>query len=528
MIINKKNYNFSAALFLLFCAFILVLGIRGISGNPTAQELNLPQWKENGPLELSPERGRFTLTYSVAEDGTFKFSESLAKFAMPDLVVNPSGQYVSMFAPSVSFLVLPGFILGKYFGASQTGTFAVIALFALFNIILIRSIAIRLGASMPAASLGAFTFAFATPAFAYAGTLYQHHISVFIILLGIYALIRWNTYWSLALVWFLTALSFTVDNPNIFFMLPVALFALGRIIIVKNKNDIFSVKIKFFGFIGFLAVIFPVAFFLWFNNISNGSPFQLSGTLPSAQDIAEQTEKPSAGIPEEDFQQEKSAIGFFKTRNLTNGFYIHFLSPDRGMINYAPIILIGIFGIIFLYRKNAAYANLLAAVIGLNVLLYSMWGDPCGGWAFGSRYLIPAYAMLAIGLGIVLTQWRKNTVFLIIFFVFFSYSAKVNTLGALTSIANPPQIEILELEKKSGKVEKYTYERNEDYLKNTGSKSFIYQAFLKNKLSAQAYFEIIIVFICLGALILLFGSKIFEQLNNKNRDYENKFIKIIY
>lgn len=518
-IIIEKKIIFSI-FFIFFCVLVLALCVKGLPGNPTSEELNLPQWKENGPLELSPERGRFTLTYSIAENRSLEFSESLAKFAMPDLVVAPSGHYVSMFAPSVSFLALPGFIIGKYFGISQVGAFAVIALFAIFNIILIRSIAVRLGANSIAASLGAFIFIFATPAFAYAATLYQHHISTFVILFSVYALIRWNNFWSLALVWFLAAFSITVDNPNIFFMLPIAVCALGKIIIIQNKKNNFSVKVKLLGFLSFFAVIFPAVFFLWFNTASNGSAFQLSGTLPSAKISAVQPEKSSAIAMDEDVRQEKSAIGAFNTRNLTNGFYIHFLSPDRGVINYAPVILVGILGIIFLYRKNATYANLLTAIIGLNVLLYSMWGDPYGGWAFGSRYLIPSYAMLAIGIGIILTQWRKNIIFLIVFFALFNYSAKINILGALTSNANPPQIEILELEKMTGRIEKYTYERNRQYLEEKGSKSFVFQTYFKDKATAQNYYYLVYGLIVAVAAFLLLLLK-FADFNF------NKIIRII-
>ena len=43
---------------------------------------------------------------------------------------------------------------------------------------------------------------------------------------------------------------------------------------------------------------------------------------------------------------------FFKTRNLLNGFYIHLLSPDRGIIYYAPVILLGLLGFLFLLAKK--------------------------------------------------------------------------------------------------------------------------------------------------------------------------------
>src|SRR3990167_10895887 len=120
-------------LFIIFCAVILALGLRGIRGNPTSEDLNYQYWKDEGPLELSPDRGKYALTYSIVEDKSFKFSLPVARFATPDLgYVN--GQYVSLFAPGVSFITIPGYILGKSFGAAQVGPFAIIALFALLNV----------------------------------------------------------------------------------------------------------------------------------------------------------------------------------------------------------------------------------------------------------------------------------------------------------------------------------------------------------------------------------------------------------
>ncbi len=509
---NKRKifeYLFKA-IFILSCVFILSLSLRGLPGNPTSEEINTNNWKEGGPFELSPERSRYALLYSVVEDKSLQFSYSLAKFVAPDLGVSKDGKYVSLFAPGVSFLLIPGYIIGEYFGIAQVGSFAMIALFALLNVILVRAIAICLGADNISASIGAFVFIFATPAFAYAVTIYQHHISTFIILLSIYALMRWKNYWSLALIWFLFGFSIVVDNPNLFFMIPIAVYAFSRIVVVADDNDKYMINIKLAGFLTFIAVILPIGFFLWFNNASHGNAFQLSGTLNSATVVKEEdeslqskAEKKLASKDGEIYKKEKNAIGFFNTRNLINGFYIHFLSPDRGIINYAPIILFGAIGLFMLYRGNSYYANLLIAVIGFNILLYSMWGDPYGGWAFGSRYLIPAYALFGIGIGIFLTHWRKNIIVIAIFFAVFSYSAWVNSLGALTSNANPPRVEILELEKISGVEQKYTYERNSQYLKNVGSKSYVFQSYAKNMMEAESYHMLVYVLIVLSAAISL-------------------------
>jgi hypothetical protein len=507
--------------FFLFCCLIMSLTLRGNSGNPDAGALNTPAWTSEGPLELSPDRGRFALLYSVVEDKSVKFSISLARFATPDLAVNKNGEYVSLFAPGVSFLAIPGYVIGRYFGASQVGAFAIIALVAVFNMLLIRAISMRLGASAAAASIGAGTFAFATPAFAYAVSFYQHHISVFLILLSIYCLLRWNNWWSAALVWILCGFSITVDYPNLFLMLPVGLYALGRIFFIDSGNSESKLRLNFnpLRLLSLFAIIVPVMFFLWFNNASYADPFQLSGTLPRVEALDAAGKPVDSSDIEEDIQSnpnKKQAINFFKTRHLLNGFYTHLFSPDRGIIIFAPVIIIGLFGIFFIYKVDPDIANVLLAILGIDILLYSMWGDPYGGWAFGSRYLIPAYGLLGIGISFVLTRWKRNMMFLLIFFGILTYSSWVNTLGALTSNANPPKVEILDLEKKTGRVQKYTYARNLDYLKKDGSKSFAYREIFESRMDSEQYFRIVFMLIAIFNFILVNR----HWMAKKNNQYE--------
>src|SRR3989338_9080967 len=354
-LIDMKIFNLKTiysklgiALIILFCAAVLALGLRGIPGNPTADELNSPAWKDSGPLELSPERGRFALLYSIVENNSLQFSLPIARFATPDLGLSPDGKYVSLFAPAVSFIAIPGYIIGKYFGASQVGTFAVIALFAIFNVLLIRAIAVRLGADKTAAAIGALTFIFATPAFTYAVTLYQHHISLFIILLSVYILLRWNNFWSLSAVWFLLALSTAVDNPNVIFMAPIGLYAVAKMFIIDKEPAKIIIRFRKKALIALIGALVPVILFLWFNQASHGNPLKLSGTLPRVLTIDESgkpAQKPLNLSQEKNPANQdtkKSAIGFFQTRNLLNGFYIHIFSPDRGIIFYAPVILLGL------------------------------------------------------------------------------------------------------------------------------------------------------------------------------------------
>lgn len=507
-----KKENLITYFFILFCAVILALTLRGLSGNPILENLASPFWEKSGPFESSGERARFALMYSFIENKSLQLSIPLARFSTPDLAINKDNQYVSLFAPGVSFLIIPGYIFGKYFGVSQLGAYAVVAVFAFLNILLVRKIAVKLGANPLAANFGAFIFAFATPAFSYAVTLSQHHISTFLILFGIYLLIGKKKWFSLPLFWFLFSLSVAIDNPNFFMMLPLAFYAAAKSVSTKKELGRVVFSVHFFSILAIAAAVIPLTFFLWFNQASQGDPFKLSGALERVLTIKEN------GLPEKSVQNaspgsevsKNSILGFFNTRNLSNGFYIHFASPDRGMINYTPIALLGALGLIYLFFRNALFGNIVIAIIGFNILLYSMWGDPYGGWSFGSRYLIPSYALMSIGLSFIISEWKKSAAALFIVFVLFAYSSWVNVLGAITTNVIPPRIEAEAMEKVSGQVQKYTYERNKDYLVENGSKSFIYQVFLKNKLPARKYFEIITIIVWSGGLILLAGAGFLE------------------
>ena len=490
-------------LFTIFCAAILVLSIRGISGNPNVEEFSKLNWRGEGPLELSPERSKFALLYSIVEDNSFHFSVPLARFIAPD-VGFLNGKYVSLFPPGVSFFAIPGYLLGKMAGAAQVGAFATTAFFAILNVLLIRALAIRLGANQIAAIIAALVFLFATPAFSYSVTLYQHHFTVFFLLASIYTLLRWNNLASLALVWLFATTSFIFDYPNALLVLPIAIFALGRIVLFKNGDKGLSLKIKIAGLATFMTIIFPLAFLFWYNQAAYGNPLRLSQTVTGVRVIDESGNpvKPDGQTPIE--PRDKNLVGFFNTRNLLNGATVHFSSLGRGIVVYAPVILFGILGFFSLYRKNPKATALLLSIIGVNFLLYSMWGDPYGGWAFGSRYLIPSYAILAIFASITLTKTvSKKALLSLIFFLLLSYSVAVNTLGALTTNSIPPKVEAVALEKISGIKEHYTYLRNWEYLMANKSKSFVYQTFAKDYLTALEYYYLIA-----GSIILVMGGQI--------------------
>lgn len=509
--ITKIIKSMSFVFFILFTALILALSLRGVYGNPNPETLNSLYFKDEGPLELSPEKGRFALIFSFIEDRSFNFSLPVAKSVTPDLGYQ-DGKYVSLFNPGVSFLAAPGYIIGKNYNASQIGSFATIALFALLNVLLVRGIAKKLGANGTASSLAALVFLFGTPAFAYAVTLYQHHVTTFLMLLSIYILLKFKGILPLFFVWILVAGSLIIDYPNFFLFLPIGLYALARVFPIQEVNKDLKLDIKLLGLVSFTSIVIPVSLFLWIHKVSYGNPLQLAGTVQTVEDFdengkplfrADRLRLEGREIEAETLNTDKSAIGFFKTRNVIKGLYLYLVSDERGILVFTPVLLVSIFGIYFSYEKKPKATALLLALIGVNLAVYSMWDDPWGGWAFGSRYLIPSYALLAIFLAFALTRFRKNSIVLLLFLFLAVYSVSVNTLGALTTNKVPPKGEAIALEAISNVKEEHTYKRNWNFLTSNRSKSFVYQFFAKDYISATEYFYIVS-----GSIVLIMGGQL--------------------
>lgn len=514
---NMKNF-LPKFLLVLISVIALSLSLRGNMGNPHESELNNIEWKEEGPFELSPERGRFGLTYSLVEYNSPFFSLPLAHFITPDLgYIND--RYVSLFAPGVSFLIMPGYIIGKYFGASQVGSFAVVSLFAVINVILIYSITTSLGFRKVSSFISSLIFLFGSPAFAYGVDLYQHHISTFLILLSMLLLIKFKSFWSYFFVWFLVGWSISIDYPNLVLMSPIMIY-LGRSMyeyIIKSNRLIFNIHIS--KVLAVLSVIMPLSFFIWFNQISYGNPFQFAGNVGSVGNIG-QDGKPAALASytldtAKDYvkpdDQNKQSAEFFKPREMVLGLYILIFSSDRGILHFTPVMLVGIIGAVLMYKRQNTFLVLLISIFTLNILLYAMWGDPWGGWAFGARYLIPSYALLSIFVASWLDRFHRHIPLLLAFFLLTAYSVYANTAGALSSSTNPPQVQILELEKLSGRVELYSWDRNIEFLQNGRSKSFSYNTFFKDSISPWQYFEIIsyalIGILAIATIALYFSPK---------------------
>ena len=170
--------------------FLLILGLfyysvtlKGIPGNPVPADIKQNLSSATKPLELSPERGRFILTYSLAENKSFALSNELGEAAAPDVGIH-DGKYYIFFGPGISLLALPFYLIGKNYNLSQVFSFSTIAFFATLNLLLIYLIAKNI-IKIPgwAALLASLIFGFGSTAWSYAVTLYQHQVTTFFILM---------------------------------------------------------------------------------------------------------------------------------------------------------------------------------------------------------------------------------------------------------------------------------------------------------------------------------------------------------
>jgi hypothetical protein len=496
-------------IFSVAALFVLLLTVKGLRGNPTEKQINTNQWKESGPFELSPERGRFALMYSIVENNSVHFSIPIAQFVAPDVAYS-HGNYVSLFSPGLSYLIIPGYILGKAMGNSQVGAFYMISIFAVINMILIWAIVKKLTNNSVSGILSGLIFLFATPAFVYAGTLYQHHVTTFIILSSIYLLMRSQSILTIGLVLFFCAFSIPLDNPNAIFLFPIATYALIKLVTFESVDSYVKLHFRYLGVFSIMIATIPLLLLLIYNNASHNQPFKLSGTLAVAKQINEDgtpvtsEDQSNSAASFDERAKTKTTSGLFKSRDLMNGMYVHLFSHDRGVIFFTPIVLFGLLGFVKFPKEQKEIKAVMSGTMAAIFLLYSLWGDPWGGWAFADRYMIPAYALLCIFLGTALKSISKNYLVAIVFTIVLIYSVAINTLGAVTTSANPPEGEAKALSQISGKDEKYGYDRNWEYLNSNGSKSFFYRTYLSKTITPYQFYIDIVVLILLLILPLYF------------------------
>ncbi len=492
--------------YLIFSFFILLLYLFTIRGNwnvPSAIQIDKELFNNGQAFETSQERSRYALILSLVNDGTFSI-DNYASMGTPDIGLI-GGHYYSFFPPGASVLAIPLYLLGLKLGATQIFTFLISTIFAFLTILMIIKFSKALGMGWPASIFAGIAFGFATNAWGYSVTLYAHLISAFLLLAGLYFAVikKKHNVLDAIIFWIIYSLAVYIDFPNLFIFLPIAiLFSLNGLSseVAKNKFRI-SFQLKYL--ISPIIFVGLMGLYGYYNYVHFGSPTVLSNSIPRVKDLKTTVED---ATPEDG----RESVGALETRNMLNGFQSFTTNIDRGILIYSPVVLLSFFVLFGVFKKLSAKEKIGLTVVPATCLtLYTMFGDPYGGWAFGSRYMIAVLPELCILAGFALNHLHKNFFVKLIFSLVFLYSLGVSLLAPLTTNVIPPKIEA------TGLGLKYDYSINIRMLNEDKLNSFVYNNFAYKYVNGWQYYWVIY------GLVATLGLTTIWAKGEKNEETKN-------
>jgi len=508
-----KNY-LSILFIIVFGSIVFVLAFRGVAGNPRAALLQQSINDPIRPYGTSPDRGRYLLTQNLVENHSFALTLTQANAAAPD-VGYFEGRWYILYPPGVAILAIPFYIVGAHYNLAYIFTHLMAMLFSLGNLVIIYLIS-RKVLNLPnwASIFSSLIFGVGSVPLSYSTTLFQHQETVFFMLscfLAVYQYkihTKWGFFWGMY-AWLAYGIAIFIDYPNAVMMLPIIIYFLIVSLKIDKEGEGYSLKLR--SSLIITSVIFVALTLVhgYYNDVNFGGWTKLSSSLPSDLDNVESI---LAETVSSDSQQQlnkieanKNPVGFFSETYLMRSGSILLFAPEKGLFIFSPIYILAVFGMYFAFKKFNLEKTVLISVVAINLLLYSSWGDPWGGWAFGPRYLIPSMSILAIFVSLYLTKVRYKLPSKIIAFVLFAASCMIAVSGALTTNAVPPKSDA-SLDHSS-----YGVPYDFSFLKNGQSNSYLFNTYFSNKITLMHYYELIVVFILLGTIVVLFVLPRFEK-----------------
>lgn len=458
---------------------LILIIILSVSKGNLGDSLNeVSEYKKQGQVfESSISRGRYALLLAIVESKRTDLSEKLAMFSKPDVAKISENKYISVWPPGTIFYLLPFYLLGRNFNLGLISTSFGIGLLAYFNFILIIRICKKLKLSENLSFLSALIFIFSTNALVYSGFINQHHLTTFILLLMINASINNVNVVKLFALSLLYGLGIIVDLPNSIILLPPLAYVFYKVVFdcTTTDNKTINMKIKYWNIIGVIALIIPLLGLLLFNYSTTGNCFsfgQRYSRLKSSEQAPSSIRSFGSFIP-------------FNTDDIDKNIVVLTTGYERGILIFSPVIILALFGISNLIKRNKEFTVFYLLIIINVFLMYSVFGDVRGGWSFGPRYLIPAFPLLSIFVVSAVEKYKKNLLFNLIFILTSIYSILLSLLGALTTILIPPLAET------TGTNMDSTYLSNITFLREKELDSFVYKILFKQYLNNIQYFLMI-------------------------------------
>ncbi|MDA4129207.1 MAG: hypothetical protein OK457_00400 [Thaumarchaeota archaeon] len=346
-----------------------------------------------------------------------------------------NGNYFMANAPGVAFFTLPfaiiGFLLNGHFtqfGSVLLLTEAPIAFANSLGSYFVYKIS-NYYFKKEISAFVAFSYAFSTISWPFAGYLFQSDVSSLFDLIAIFLVIKFDRANTFAtgqpnnktgthnfILPFLCGLAIAcatfVDYVNGILIPIIALYLLFGM----RKKKLTTILKSVFAFLSssVLVTLFSLGLY---NYLSFGTLFTTSEQL---------------------FLHSSSVFANFNFP-VHLGVFLNLFTPMRGLFSYSPILLLGVWGMWKMLRNSHTDREaLLFLSIFLGILgLYSSWYDPLGGLSFGPRLIISSIPFLLIPAGFVISEANGKYSYTFAYLLF-ATGVVVNGIAALVGVLAPP------------------------------------------------------------------------------------------
>lgn len=311
------------------------------------------------------------LAESLATDHDFVVSEGLG-------TVGRGGEYYSSWYPLPSILGIPfvgaGLGLGKVLGLpghylALVSAQVLTVILSAATVGLVVLFALRLGAPALGACLAGVSLGLGTVMMVYGRSFFAEPLLALLVVAGLYLAVQ-GTRRGIMVSSLLAGLA-VLAKPTGVLLAPV----LSAYILVRLR----SVRLALAPLAG-MAV--GLALFLAYNYLRYEDVFWFGQPYSFALD----------GVAE--------------------GLAGQLVSPGRGLIWYAPPVLIGAVAFRYAYRSIPLETLALVALFGGFLLIHSLWSAWEAGWSWGPRYLVPVLPVLLIPVAYLPRGWRKGVMVL--------------------------------------------------------------------------------------------------------------------
>jgi len=327
------------------------------------------------------------------------------------------GRAQSPYPPGQAVALVPWYVAGQFAGKHLLGVppemrdvvsdFFLTGESAFFSALaatLALSIFLRLGISPKISLLATGILAFATPLAVYSGWLFSEPLAAALLIAAAAALFATPQESPISIGSAIGAGAILGAaiwvRPTHVIVVPVFVIAL----FVREREQGWKPAVALAAVAGL-----AIALLLWRNAYLHGSAFEFG--YPAAAEGGK-------------------ALNTFETP-LTTGLLGFLVSPGKSIFLFSPPILLAMLGLPRLWRRDRGLAFVAAASPVVYLLFFATYTQWEGGYCYGPRYLVPALALLGLGIGPAIEAASRTTRILAI--AVFVAGFFVQAIGSLTS-----------------------------------------------------------------------------------------------